>query len=160
MGASQCALRRRNARHQGVKRLGLAERARESLELCLSDVVRVAASEHGDVHRHSGVESDGLEHVTDHGTREVATDEVEFEAGGLAGVNEEWPARDVDNSLHQCLIERRHERLFQQARQVLIQAILRRCVAGVTRGPQPVHTLPLPVASRPPPPSTHTRTPF
>ena len=47
--ASQSALRARNALHQRVERLRLAERARERLVFRLGDVVRVAPCEHGDM---------------------------------------------------------------------------------------------------------------
>jgi hypothetical protein len=57
------------------------------------------------VHGETGVERDGLEHVTNHRPREVTADEVELEAGGFTGVDEERSTRDIDHSLHQGLIE-------------------------------------------------------
>ena len=59
-----------------------------------------------DVHGEAGVEGDRLEDVAHHRAGEVAADEVELEAGGLAGVHEVRAAGDVDDGLHERLVER------------------------------------------------------
>ena len=56
----------------------------------------------------AGVEGDRLEHVAHHRPGEVAADEVVLEARRLAGVHEVRAPGDVDDGLHERLVER-HE---------------------------------------------------
>ena len=56
----------------------------------------------------AALKRDRLEDVAHHRAGEVAADEVVLEAGRLAGVHEERAAGDVDDGLHERLVER-HE---------------------------------------------------
>ena len=88
-----------------IEGLGLAEGAREGLELRLGDVVRVAAAHEFEVHGEARREGDRLEEVAHHRSGEVPADEVELEAGRLADVHEVRATRDVDDGLRERLVE-------------------------------------------------------
>src|SRR5699024_10788313 len=91
---------------------GGAQGARERLELCLGDVVRVAPLEHPHVQAYAGVEGDRLEHVPGHGTGEVPADEVVLLAGGLTAVYQVGASGNVHHSLGEGLVQW-HERIAE-----------------------------------------------
>jgi hypothetical protein len=69
-------------------------------------VVRVAAGDDVHVQADAGVQSDGLEDVPGQRAREVAADQVILLPGGLATVHQVGPARDVNDGVCQCLVQR------------------------------------------------------